>query len=275
MTQEETIAEAVSLLQELGLKEYEARCFIALTQLPTGTAKEIHDISQVPRTRVYDAIRMLESQGLVEVHHSSPQQFRAVGIDEATQTLRKKYDSRIETLESYLEETEVREPERKTNQLQEVWSLTGNEAIESRTLDLIGEAESEIALLVVDEGVLSDPLFEHVRAAHDRGVTILLGGQTEAVTAKLGDELPNVRTFETGQDWLTGRAPDHEVAISRILLADREKLLIGSYYPQDGHDTETEQAIYASGLKNGVVVLLRRLVSSGLASVDDPGSAQT
>jgi len=70
MTENETTREAISLLQDLGLQEYEARCFMALNQLPNGTAKEIHEISEVPRTRVYDAIRVLESQGLVEVQHT-------------------------------------------------------------------------------------------------------------------------------------------------------------------------------------------------------------
>lgn len=84
MTQDTAITEAIDLLQELGLKEYEARCFVALNQLPNGTAKEIREISDVPRTRVYDAIRVLESEGLVEVQQSSPQVYRAVEISEAT-----------------------------------------------------------------------------------------------------------------------------------------------------------------------------------------------
>lgn len=275
MTQEEIISEAVSLLQELGLKEYEARCFMALTQLPSGTAKQIHDISEVPRTRVYDAIRVLESQGLVEVQHSSPQRFRAVGIDEATQTLRKRYDNRIQTLETYLEHTDVRDEDAESDQVQEVWSLMGNEAIESRTLDLIDEAESEISLLVVDEAILSQTLFDSIHTAQEREVSILLGGQTTAITDHLGAEVPNVRTFETELDWLTGTLPDHEVAISRILLVDRETLLIGSYYPQSEDGKENEQAVFARGLENGVVVLLRRLVSSGLAAANDPATDQS
>ncbi len=264
MTQEDTIAEAISLLQELGLKEYEARCFMALTQLSTGTAKEIHEISEVPRTRVYDAIRVLESQGLVEVQHTSPQRFRAATIDEATQTLKQKYESRIDTLESYLETTEVREPDRETDQLQEVWSLTGTEAIASRTLELIGKAESEIAFLVVDTEIMGEPVFDALTTAQKRDVTIYLGGQTDAITAHLGAELPGVQTFETELDWLVGPDPDHQVAISRILLIDRETLLIGSFYPDGDDETSPERAVFATGLENGVVVLLRRLIASGL-----------
>lgn len=269
MTEDTTTSEAVSLLQELGLQEYEARCFLALTQLSTGTAKEIHEVSEVPRTRVYDAIRVLESQGLVEVQHSSPQQYRAVSITEATRTLREKYSNRIETLEAYLERLEHRNVERENDRVQEVWSLNGHDAIDSRTLDLIENAESEIALLVVDESLLSNPLFDCLGEAVQENLSIVLGGETEEITSRLGSELPNVTTFETGLDWLTGPWEDHEVAISRILLVDRETLLIGSYYPNTENSPENEQAIYATGLENGVVVLLRRLISSGLTSASD------
>lgn len=270
MIQDNDIGEAVSLLQDLGLQEYEARCFLALTQLSSGTAKEIHEISEVPRTRVYDAIRVLESQGLVEVQHSSPQRFRSVGIGEATQTLRRKYDKRIETLESYLETVEHRETDTENDRVQEVWSLSGRDAIESRTLDLIDEADTEIALLVVDETILSDALFESLHEAVERELALVLGGQTETITTRLGEELPNVRVFETGLDFLLGQNSEHEVAISRLLLVDRDTLLIASYYP-DADDEGTERAIFASGLENGVVVLLRRLISSGLTAARDPG----
>ena len=96
--------QAVDLLEELGLKKYEAKAFVALTRHPRGrTAKEISDTSEVPRTRVYDAVRMLETKGLTEIQHSNPQRFRAVSIDEAIETLRREYDERVESLRQSLE----------------------------------------------------------------------------------------------------------------------------------------------------------------------------
>ncbi|WP_049925242.1 TrmB family transcriptional regulator [Halopiger goleimassiliensis] len=270
MTQDDTTEEPVSLLQELGLQEYEARCFLALTKLSTGTAKDIHEVSEVPRTRVYDAMRVLESQGLVEVQHSSPQQFRSVGISEAVRTLRQKYNDRIDTLESHLESIERRETDQSEDHLQEVWSLTGHDAIESRTLDLIDRAESEVALLVVDESVLSESVVEELHEADERDLSIILGGQTEPIIGELEAEFPGTSVFQTELNFLMGQRSDHEVAISRILLVDRDTVLIGSYYPDDGDTKGDEQAIIASGLENGVVVLLRRLVSTGLAANSDP-----
>lgn len=270
MSQEQAKAETVSLLQDLGLKEYEARCFLALTQVTTATAKEISDLSQVPRTRVYDAVRVLEAQGLVEVQHSSPQQFRAVSVEEAAATLRQKYDDRIETLQSFLQSVDL-EADSDDDRNQEVWSLTGREGIESRTLELVGRADSEIVLLVVEEDLLSESLVERLRDAENRNVSVILGGLTEEVIARLESELPGAKVFETGLDWLVAQESETEVAISRLLLVDRTRLLVSSYYPasDDGH--AHEQAIFANGLGNGVVVLIRRLIATGLLPTEDPG----
>lgn len=46
--------DAIEALTELGLTEYEARCFVALSQLTQGTAKEISRVADVPQSRVYD-----------------------------------------------------------------------------------------------------------------------------------------------------------------------------------------------------------------------------
>jgi sugar-specific transcriptional regulator TrmB len=270
VSHEQTKAETVSLLQDLGLKEYEARSFLALTQMPAGTAKEISEISEVPRTRVYDAVRVLEAQGLVEVHHSSPQRFRATDIEEAMTTLRRQFDTRIGTLHSHLEALDTREVSDDADRMQEVWSLSGRDGIESRTHTLLEDAESEIVLLVVDEELLTEALYERLHDAVDRGVDVIIGGETDAIIAKLGTELPSVKVFETEIDWLLGPASGDEVAISRLLLVDRTKLLVSSFYPDADHDESHQQAVLANGLENGVVVLLRRIISSGLLPLVDP-----
>lgn len=271
MTQEQDRAETVSLLQDLGLKEYEARCFLALTQLSSATAKEISDVSEVPRTRVYDAVRVLEAQGLVEVQHSSPQKFRAVSVDEATQTLRQKFDSRIETLGTYLEDLDLGAETDDTDGLQEVWSLTGTSGIQSRMLELVDDAESELVLVVVDGSILTGELLDALHEAAARGVTIMVGSQSEPIVSDIESELPEVEVFETELEWLVSSSDDEEVAISRLVLTDRTALLVSSYHPEDGYEEPDEQAIFATGLGNGVVVLIRRLITTGLLPETDPG----
>jgi len=268
MSKDHGNTETVDLLQELGLKEYEARCLLALTKTSTSTAKEISEASEVPRTRVYDAIRVLQAKGLVEVQHSSPQEFRAVTVDEAIATLRRKYETRLDALEGHLESLEAAsEDEAGLDRVQEVWSLSGHEGIKSRTLERIEDADSEILLLVVDESLLSQDIIDALNAAVDRGTNVIVGGFEPAIVETIGSAVPNARLFETQLDWLVG--PDHtgsQVAIGRLLLVDQESVLVSSYYPGEEASDQREQAVYATGLGNGVVVLIRRLISAGLLS---------
>jgi sugar-specific transcriptional regulator TrmB len=110
-TEAESIDEAVYTLQQLGLKRYEAACFVALSRLGTASAKQVAESTDVPRTRVYESIHVLEEQGLVEVHHTNPKRFRPVCLDEATHLLRNQYHDRIDRLRRRLESLEPVEPE--------------------------------------------------------------------------------------------------------------------------------------------------------------------
>jgi sugar-specific transcriptional regulator TrmB len=273
VNQERRRDETVELLQELGLKEYEARCFVALTQIPAATAKEISDISEVPRTQVYDAIRVLEGKGLVEVQHANPKRFRAVDVEEGVATLRQRFDDRLDTLQTHLERLDIQPETEAAERVQEVWSLSGSEAIQSRMLDRFEAADSEVVLLVVDEDLLTTAVFERLREAVERGVDVVVGARNDAVVSRVAAELPSATVFRTELGWLVGAAEESEVAISRLALVDRTALLVSSFYPAEGTEGSEEQAIVADGLENGVVVLVRRLIASGLSPANAGGTA--
>lgn len=54
---------AIEQLEKLGVSTYAARTFLALVSLGTGTARDLSQVSDVPRTRVYDAIGELHGRG--------------------------------------------------------------------------------------------------------------------------------------------------------------------------------------------------------------------
>lgn len=262
MSDESTQEQAVSLLQELGLKEYEARCFVALTALPQGTAKEISEVTEVPRTRVYDAIRVLEAEGLVEVQHSSPRRFRGVSIEEATRTLEQQYEERLTALRSALAAVDLEERPDEEELLHEVWSLSGRGAIDSRVEELVAAAESEVVLVTARTAALSDSVTAAVREATARGVDVYLGLLDQDDAAAV--EFDEVTLFSSGLEWLRGPSGEGEAAVSRLLLVDRAELLVSTTGVAD-QPAETERAVYASGLGNGIVVIARRLLETGLS----------
>ncbi|WP_336021844.1 TrmB family transcriptional regulator [Halobellus salinisoli] len=259
------LEEAVEVLQQLGLKEYEARCFVGLSRLHSGTAKQLSEMTEVPRTRVYDAIRMLEAQGLVEIQHSSPQQFRAVPLEEATETLRDQYDARVERLHDALETVEIVDTDDESS-VQQVWAMTGQDAIENRTNDLIREATDEIVLVVGDESLLTEDLIDTLNEVGN-GVDLLIGALTETIQDRIRVAVPEATTFISGLEWLHGEnATVDETAIGRLLLVDRSTILVSSIMPT----TREERAVFGEGFGNGLVVIARRLMAQGLLTVRDP-----
>ncbi|WP_313692334.1 TrmB family transcriptional regulator [Halorarum halobium] len=265
MDANQNLEEAVEVLQQLGLKEYEARCFVGLSRLRSGTAKQLSETTEVPRTRVYSAIRMLEAQGLVEIQHSSPQQFRAVPLEEATETLRDQYEARVERLHDALETVEVVDADDESP-VQQVWAMTGRDAIENRTNDLVGEATDEIVLVVGNESLLTEDLIDTLNGVGN-GVDLLIGALTETLQDRIQTTVPDATTFISGLEWLHGEnAARNDTAIGRLLLVDRSALLVSSIMP----GTKEEQAIFGEGLGNGLVVIARRLMAQGLLTVRDP-----
>ena len=258
---------AVELLQELGLKEYEARCFVALSRRPQGTAKDISEMSQVPRTRVYDAIEVLETTGLVEVQHSSPKQFRAVPVDEAVETIRSEYEKQIEALRQTLRGLEPVDAAAEREVTHEVWALGSATGIESRVSQLLDDANEEIIMILGDETSLSEDVAGHLQAAHDRGVDVVVGVEG-AASERVVRMLPDGSTFVSDIDWLGHSAlPGDDTEIGRLLMVDRSSILVSSYTYDDG--LEGEQAVFGRGFDNGLVAIFRRLLTSGfLAEID-------
>jgi DNA-binding MarR family transcriptional regulator len=265
MDASDNIQEAIEVLQQLGLKEYEARCFVGLSRVDTGTAKRLGELTEVPRTRVYDAIRVLEAQGLVEIQHSSPQRFRAVALEEATETLRDQYDSRVERLQNALETVEVVD-DGDEEPVQQVWSMSGQDGIENRTKQIVGAADDEVVFVLCDESLLTDTLVDTLNEI-DGNTDLLLGADTESLETDLAEAVPSATTFLSGLDWLRG-ADEHvgDAAIGRLVLVDRSAILVSSIMP----DSREEKAIYGDGFGNGLVVIARRLMSQGLISSRDP-----
>jgi sugar-specific transcriptional regulator TrmB len=263
---------SIELLQELGLKEYEAKSFVALARRESRTAKEIAETSAVPRTRVYDAVRVLESKGLVEIQHSSPQQFRAVAIDEAVDTLLTEYERRTDALRDALRGLDpVEGDDASTDVTHEVWSLSGRSGIQSRTNRMVERAEREVVLVVGDAETFTPELVASLEAARERGVTLLLGAVSTELAGAVGDAFPSVDVFVSGLEWLNApTSSDDRTTVNRLLLVDRESILVSSVGESPQGHKNGEHAVFGRGFDNGFVAITRRLMVTGLPIGDDP-----
>ena len=242
---------AIQQLEALGLSAYAARTFVALVRLGEGTAREVSDTTDVPRTRVYDAVDELCDLGLVDVQHSSPKEFWAVSAETAGRHFDQRYTNHVNTLTDAL--GALSPPERSTEQ-RGVWTVTGRDHVTERIAEFVSTAEEEVVFMTVEE-LLTDELVDSLSAASDREVSIRLAGMADETEDRLGDRLPAAEPFESMWQW-------SDTPAGRLLMVDREKTLVSVLVDGNGdHPPEPrdETAIWGSGDTNGLVVVLRTM----------------
>ena len=70
--------EALNLLKQIGLNQYESRIYSALLAGGSLTAGELAESSNVPRSRVYDVLTSLEKKGFAIVKLGKPVKYLGV-----------------------------------------------------------------------------------------------------------------------------------------------------------------------------------------------------
>lgn len=255
---------AIAVLQELGLKEYDARCFVALTRLPTAKAREVAEVADVPRTRVYDAVERLAELGLVEIQHTSPKQFRAIGTDEALDVLRVGYDRKFAELGTSLDDLESISDSEYDPDTPGVWTLSGIGAIRARARELLDDADAEVVYLIGDESVVADRVLDGMAGASERGHPIFVGTAPEAVYERIADTVPGAQRLDSWSEWLwTTRDADEAWTLGQILVVDRHAVLVSAHRETtlgDSYDT----AVWTRGVGNGLGMVAERLLRAGI-----------
>ncbi|WP_440772161.1 TrmB family transcriptional regulator [Natronorubrum sp. DTA28] len=255
--------EAVKTLTELGLTQYEARCFVALTRLSTGTAKEISQVADVPRSRVYDTIERLEKKGLVDVQQTEPREYKAVSVETACRRIREDYDSRINAAENALGQLE--EPASRDDE--GMWAISQKEHVSERVVTFLEDAEETVHYLLSATEVADQSILDGLQAAVDRGVSVYV-------------ELPTDDDYEAFSERVSGAnvvvAEDlqstNEVYAEwpgQLLMVDQQAVVASGVTESDLPDVVNEMAIWTYGRDHGLAVWMRELLDGRFAGRDE------
>jgi len=237
-------AAAITQLEWFNLSTYAARTFVALCGLGSGTAKEVSEIAEVPRTRVYDAVDELHDRGLVDIRESSPQQFLAVSEETIGRKLESDTAHRLSILTTALSQIE---PVDRAVEQRGIWTVDSAEAIRDRLLEFVAEADEKIVYLAADR-FYSTTLLEGLSTAADRGVSITVGGCSAARLSELRTTIPTVTERQ---------AEGVPSLVSRLLIVDGSKTLVS--VQQGNLKPEGETAVWGVGETNSLVVILKSM----------------
>jgi HTH-type transcriptional regulator, sugar sensing transcriptional regulator len=229
---------AVENLVHLGLKEYEAKIYVALTGLGEANVRRIHEVSGVPRPRVYDVLNALDEKGFIEIRQGSPLMYKAVRPDIVVSFLKKDLDTAARESVKTLDALSV---DARQN-YSPIWYVHSDWTIQRNLERLVEGVTRELIILCFNKETLVKFQGPVEAIAKDREVKILFPeGGAEGIVP-----LESIRYFEAGtlddffgvnvfQKIFSTPIPREGVVfrLECILIADdQESMLI---YTQDGN----------------------------------------
>lgn len=244
-------SEAVDALERLGLSNYEARVLIALQRLGTGTARDVHRITDVPRSQVYGAAESLQDRGLIEIQQSEPIQYQSVSLDAAKSHLRGRFERTQERAFEYLDSVHRERDDNETRE--DIWTVQGRDAVGSRAEQLVREAEDRVVVGVRDDSLLDRPIEDALRERAQSGVDVVVISDDERVHDRFGEDATAVSLPE-----------DHsrENRSGRVLVVDGETILLSVLAERRQSELDQETAIWSS--RTGFAAVLIQLVDGWL-----------
>ncbi|GAA5049306.1 hypothetical protein GCM10025751_21990 [Haladaptatus pallidirubidus] len=131
---------------------------------------------------------------------------------------------------------------------------------------LADEADEELFCMYVSDDLLEEECIHRAEDAIERGVDIYLGSRNQNVRDIVRQNLPEATLWEPQSDWM--RIPPKSSNVGRLMLADRQKVMLALLDEENTSGMPTETAMIGSGLNNPLVVLVRDLLGSRLDHLD-------
>ncbi len=242
--------DVLNLLRRLGLNQYEAKAYFALSTTGKNTAGELSERAELPRPRVYDVLSSLQNKGFVAVQPGRPVTYTSLPVDEAVKTLKKQRQENLVQELTKIEEVGGELASRigestaveKMGVEENVWTLKGREAIYSKLASMLDDARKHIVIATTAQG-LHRKLGEHVRLlekAKGRGAKITVVSPVEKARAAEVTKIARLHSYELP---------------TRFVLADDQAFL---FLTPEGTDAEDELGIWVNS--NHLADTLRQAV---------------
>ena len=235
--------ELLGRLREMGLNQYEAQAYLALSMHGVDTAGDIAEVGKIARPRVYDVLSKLQEKGFVGLKSGRPAKYTALPLNEAISTLKKRRQdalrdelARIEELgQSLSRKFETSSTSKKFGVEESVWTLKGRDSIYSRIAEMVANSKSHVIVNSTPEGVTRNVAehLEHFEKAKGRGVKLhFVTDMGRLESKRTAFHSPNSHVSRLATSIIDKAVP------TRMVLADDEAMIFLT-----PHDAPAEEEV--------------------------------
>lgn len=136
----------IPLLKNLGLNEYEARVYSTIVGLRRATARDIHEISGVPRGRIYEILHDLAGRGFIGVEEGSPTCYYLLDPEGVIDHMKEEYLCALEKTRRAIRDISLTLPRPPPS----FYMLRSEWAIDNHVRSLLKRAKKQVLLVCQD-----------------------------------------------------------------------------------------------------------------------------
>ena len=161
------MADLIGKLKEIGFNTYEAKVYISLLKKYPATGYEVAKLANIPQSRTYDTLKVLEEKNIVIATNTKPVSYTPIKPKQLTSGFLKKINSTVNYLDKHL-------PNVKEDYNEPIITLTGKQNIQDKIKEVIQNAKREIYIEIWNQDFKT---FEQdLLNAYNRNVEIRIVG---------------------------------------------------------------------------------------------------
>jgi len=163
-------------LEKIGLTGYEIRAFTSLLKTGEITASELSQQCNVPYSKIYEVLGMLEEKGWIGSDESRPTKYFAKSPNSALQTTKQKAEEAFAINQKViLNDLNPIYKKSGTAERPDIWVLTGTMNIVTKILEMIDTCREEVLIAIPKAGEeLVKQALPKLRHLHDKGIKITI-----------------------------------------------------------------------------------------------------
>ena len=164
---EDEYRKIASVLERIGLSDYESRSLVSLIMKNHASADEVAELARIPRTSAYKALQLLKDKGFVTSVEGRPAVFYPVPLEE----IRGRVMGELEEAFGRLEAVRGLLSEKGMPQL--VYTISGKKGVLSKMGEMLEASKKTF--------IISTPAIQEVRAIHGQRFKEAVGRGVEVI----------------------------------------------------------------------------------------------
>ncbi len=139
------VEKMIERLITFGFTQYEAKVYVGLVSVKVGSARDIHELTAIPRGRVYDVLETLVQKGYAAVTRGTPTLYSATDVHETFDRLKQDYVKMCNEIVATLVQLEQKETARAS--IAQSYELHTTWALENQIRSVFRRCHNEIVVL--------------------------------------------------------------------------------------------------------------------------------